>query len=519
MALLAGCTGPDLSAAADDPFSSARASLLDFEFDGNLVTSSSTNPNGQIRAQMMFTLGQINGEPGVSRLSKLSLTNVSGVWSGGLYKIKYHAKLPVAWGDKAHLPSSYTFVLPARVDSTGQSAFKTKYGPTCNDGEADSVTIDNYWFHYRPHASGCSIDPADVVSLPAKVSKSTLNTDNKYPEYHKIWEDGSFRVLAVFAKYAAGDTGNDDAGIDAYNQFIAAVRAELPGATLTPSDVSDVPGVAFPDVTLTASVGGGEVSVVAMLVDSVPLMTAAQNARYSQLTPGADLILYNGHAGLGANVAALSKKGQFFPDTYQIIFINGCDTFAYIDNTLQTTRAVLNPSDPSGSKFLDVVSNAMPAYFNALPDDSMALIRALMNQASPQSYDQIFANIDEQQVVVVTGEEDNVFTPSYDPGTTWNGFHATGTVGYKQSIKYQTETLQPGTYAFTMTPDPAHSGGDGDLRISIGSPTAVATKCPSYKGNSNERCLLKLTSPAALYLSGTGDSTATASYVIDGWQE
>src|SRR5207248_2940812 len=161
----------------------------------------------------------------------------------------------------------------------------------------------------------------------------------------------------------------------------------------------------------------------------------------------------NGHAGLGANVAALSKKGYFFPDTYQIIFMNGCDTFAYIDNTLQTTRAALNPTDASGSKYLDVVANAMPAYFNALPDDSMALIRGLMNQAHPQSYDEMFANIDAQQVVVVTGEEDNVFTPGYDPGTTWNGFHSTGAVTYKQSLNYQTETLATGTYAFTMVPD------------------------------------------------------------------
>ena len=44
-------------------------------------------------------------------------------------------------------------------------------------------------------------------------------------------------------------------------------------------------------------------------------------------------------------------------------------------------------------------------------------------------------------------------------------------------------------------------------------------KCPSYKANSNERCLLKLTAPAALYLSATGDSQAPAAYVIDGWQE
>src|SRR5262249_26321342 len=155
------------------------------------------------------------------------------------------------------------------------------------------------------------------------------------------------------------------------------------------------------------------------------------------LTPGADMILYNGHAGLGANVRALQQKGQFFPGTYQIVMMNGCDTFAYVDDTMQKTRALLNPSDPTGSKYLDVIANAMPAYFNSLPDTAMALIRALADLSSPMSYDQILAEIDPAQVVVVTGEEDNVFTPTYDDGVTWNGFYGTGTVGYKQTINYQ----------------------------------------------------------------------------------
>jgi hypothetical protein len=165
---------------------------------------------------------------------------------------------------------------------------------------------------------------------------------------------------------------------------------------------------------------------------------------------------------------------------------------------------------------MDMVANAMPAYFNALPDDTMAFVRALEDQANPKTYDQIFANVDPQQVVVVTGEEDNVFTPSLETPP-WNGFHATGTVGYKQVQNYHTDQLAPGTYAFAMVPDWAHSGGDGDLRYQLGAATPV--KCPSYKANSNERCLITLKSPQVVYLSATGDSSATAAYVIDGWQE
>src|SRR5256885_15750432 len=103
MGLLGGCMGDPTTAGGDDPFSSARASLMDFEFDGELTSATGTNLSGLVRGQLMYTLGQLNGEPGVSRLSKLQLSGVASTWNNGLYRVRYHAKLPVAWGDKSHL--------------------------------------------------------------------------------------------------------------------------------------------------------------------------------------------------------------------------------------------------------------------------------------------------------------------------------------------------------------------------------------------------------------------------------
>ena len=127
---------------------------------------------------------------------------------------------------------------------------------------------------------------------------------------------------------------------------------------------------------------------------------------------------------------------------------------------------------------------------------------------------------DASQVAVVTGEEDNVFTPGYDPGASWNGFNNKGVVGYKQTISWTTETLQPGTYVFATSPEPSNSSGDADLRVRVGAPPTITPdyKCKSYLYNSNERCQIKLTAPAQVYLSVTGDSTALARFNVDGWQ-
>ncbi len=506
------------TSAVDLPFTSDVATLMDFSFDGQLTTNTSLNSTGQIRAQMMFTVGHFNGEGGVARLNKLVLTNVKVASIGsGLYRVSYHAVLPVAWGSKTDLPTSYELNLPRRVDSSGQTTFMNRYKATCNDGEPEDVDLGNYWYHYRPFVDGCSLAAADILDTTASVVVDPGNSVSKYPEYQKIWEDGAFNVVAIFAKYDVGATTADDAGIDAYNKFVAAVAAELPGAVPVPATVSDTPGVAQPDVTfrLTQS-DGTQITVTAILIDGVTAVGASFTKRFNELTPGADMILYNGHAGLGANVAALSKEGKWFPGKYQIFFMNGCDTFAYSDNTLATIRAPLNPDDnAAGTKYMDLVLNAMPTYFSSMPDASMALIRAAINwQDNPLTYTNMFHDIDPAQIVVVIGEEDNVFGTSYDSGVGWDGLVAYGTVGKSQTTSYSTGVLPAGKYVFELLADPAHPGGDGDLRVRVGAaPTITSTyKCPSYVANSNEKCsVVTLTSPQTFDIAVTGDATGVQS--------
>jgi hypothetical protein len=507
----------------EEPFTSDVATLLDFDFDGELVSSSGANVKGQVRAQLLYTVGHLNAEPGVARLDKLVLSGTSVLYiGGGLYRVRYHAHLPVAWGSKTDLPSTYSLTLPRRVDATGQAAFTRSYGQVCNDGDAASVNVSNYWYHYRPRPPGCSLAAADVTTAPVTITVDASQSYDKYPEYEKMWEDGMLNVVVVFGKYEAGATAPDDAGIAAYNELVARLRVEMPDATTVPLAVTDSPGPATTDITFTAERAQGTIHVNVLLVDAITAVSSAWNTRYAQLTPNADVIIYDGHAGLGANVAALVRKGKWFPGKYQIFFLNGCDTFAYYDGTLPNLRAQLNPEDPTGTRYMDFITNAMPAYFISLADDALALIRAASDPTEPQSYQEIFHDMDRQQVVVVTGEEDNVFGPSYDPGISWNGLAASGAVGKGQTMSYVTEDLSPGRYVFQLSPDPAHSGGDADLRVRVGAaPTLTSTyKCPSYVGNSNERCKpFVLDAPSKIYVAVTGDATGVSSpYIVRAFQ-
>ena len=508
-----GDGGAEAPQTDEGAFSSAQAKLADFSFDGEVVASTNANPRSQIRAQLLYTVGHLNAEPGVSQLPKLALSNVATTSiGGGLFKITYRATLPVAWGDRDRVPRSYRFTLPRRVGAAAERDFVEAYRSRCADDPASS-NASNYWYHYRPNQSGCSISSGDVVQVTATVTPNTSNTRGKYPEYARVWEDGVLRILAVFGKEQENATADGDPGIAAYNAFVSRMRETLRGAVTTPASFDGTPGVAVPEVTFElARSGGTRVQATAMLVDKIATEGPAFDRRYAELSTGADLILYNGHAGLGGNVRALADKGKFFPGKYQIFFFNGCDTFAYVDETLAQRRAELNRDDPKGTRYMDVISNAMPAYFDDMADASNAIVRALLATGSPRTYESIFSDIAREQIVVVTGEEDNTYAPGAPVLPSWT-FSREGAVRKAETVSYETEVLPAGTYAFSLLPDPAIPGGDADLRVRVGAPPALTSqyKCPSFVANSNERCTLTLSSPAKVHVAVTGDSSTMAS--------
>jgi hypothetical protein len=510
---LGGCASEASDdATSDGAFSSNQATLLDFEFDAELVTDFSWNDKQTIQDQLLYTIGHLNGNKSVGRLDDLTLTNIKKEDAGGgKSKISYHAKLPVAWGSKVNLPESYELKLPKDVSGEGQSAFTEKHKHECVDWGAHDVDTGSMWYYYRPNKSGCNITDEEIVKTTAKVTKSTLNTEGKYPEYHKVWEDDRLEVVAIFGKYEDGATTGDP-GITGYNSFVSSMRTKL-GALgevkTTPADVPASPGTAMPDVSFEAKLADGKtVKITALLVDNVRTAGAAFDRRYEELSTHADLITYNGHAGLGQNVRALAQKGKFIAGKYQIFFMNGCDTFAYVDGSLAQTRARLNPDDPTGTKYMEFVTNAMPSYFSSMPAASTAMTAGLLDFQNPKTYDKIFEGIDRAEVVLVTGEEDNVFTPGMPIGSGGGGggggvefkpFEESGTVTKSQEKAFAYD-VPAGSYVIDLSGD-----ADADLYVRKGA-AAEQRKydCRPYKSGSVEQCKVTFTEPGKLHVMVRG---------------
>lgn len=507
--------------------SSVEAVFVDFEFSGKAVVSSSFWAQSAIEDQLLYTIGHLNHDNSVGRLDQLQLSNVSTEAMGdGRFLATYDAKMPVAWGNRDDVPTSYRLRLPLDITTAGQDAFTEKYNHDCVDAGAHDVTRGSMWYYYRPERWGCDIAAEDIVEVDVAVSVSEINTTGKYPEYHKVWEDDVLEVVAVFGKYEDGATSSGDAGINAYNRFNQAIGSNLQGLDVitVPANVPSSPGVDTPEVHYTAALADDRtVEVTALLVDNVRTAPASFNQRYAELSRTADLIVYNGHAGLGANIRALASKGDWQPGQYAMVFMNGCDTYAYVDSALNDAHAAINEDDPDGIKYLDIITNAMPSFFHSMPDATMALVRGLMDYEQPRTYEQMFMDIDASEVVLVSGEQDNVYYPGYgedDDGgdepidDAWAGMEESGSLGRNEEHHYATPSLAPGKYLFAID-----GSGDADLYVRTGAAPSVDTwECRPYRSGSNEVCEVELTSAAPVHIMVRGYSS-NSSYTLEGISE
>lgn len=498
--LLAFTACDDAVESNEDDFTSNEATLLEFEFDGKLVTTDTFDLESTINDQLLYTIGHLNGDRAVGRLDTVRITDIETTrLEDGNTEVSYHAVLPVAWGSKTNLPKSYAFKLPKQIDFSGLEDFTNSYKSSCIESGAHDVSSGNLWYYYRPNRSSCKLQPADFVAVNATVTKSLENTEGKYPEYHMVWEDQELRVVAIFGKYEDGAKTTSDAGISAYNNFVSAIRSNWSTAKVSPT-FSGSPGVANPDVTAEITLSNGRKIVInALLTDNISSAPQTFYQRYEGLSTEADLIFYNGHAGLGQNVKALAKKGEFRAEKYQIFFMNGCDTFAYVDGSLAKTRSVLNPDDPTGTKYMDMVTNAMPAFFSSMPSASMALIKSLSENDKPKTYQEIFAKIDKSQVVVVTGEEDNVFTPA-GVVSKWEVTQA-DVVARGEQVEYSLGTLKPGSYVLSLKEDQASTGGDADIYVGLGKkPTLDVWDFRPWLDGTNEEVRFTLTAATSVFV-------------------
>jgi hypothetical protein len=418
--LSVGCSDSNNSS-SNTKFDSAHSIALEAEIlSGKIISNTDKYEviERQIREQLMYTIGQLNGIGGGVDMSKLEIV-IDSVSDGeeGEYLADYTAKLFISWPRDTEIPKNYKLYLPNNGTWSGLSAFFKTYGSDehegkqCLAGEAHDVSQGMFWYYYRPQNDDCSVrgefvQPEHVFAILANLKISEKNTEGKSPEYEKIWEDDRLEVTLIFGKAEHGSTSNWDAGVRGYVRTYDALVSLL-GEPVESNLIDDSsPSVENYSSELIFLSGEREIDVHLYLIDDIKTVDTDFSAKYNKRTLSSDFIAYNGHAGLGANIRALARMGEFVKGHYQVFLINGCDTFAYVDDSLNVAHQEVNP-DFGPDKFVDVITNAMPAFFYSMPAANIAVIEGLLNE--DKSYRDILSNFDEYQKASVSGEQDNMW--------------------------------------------------------------------------------------------------------------
>jgi hypothetical protein len=411
LATAVACSAPasdDDAEGSNDAITSKDAKILDFEFEGEVIAPSSVDARKAIVSQLMYAQGILTtARNGNGHVGQVALSDVRETPDGTKKKIAYKATLPVAWPKGLESPARYDLPLPK--DATAFHRFNAKYDGSCGRNEYGQ---DTFWHDWNPKASGCTIADADVTRSVATVKPSTRETNDKYPEYDQIWSDDKLEVVAIFGIITSNTPS--DYGYGEASRFLDGAKRRLSGARVTDNAASES---ILKNQTLTGkvTVGGRErdVKVDVLVVEELKSVGEDFDTHYDGLTENADLIFYNGHAGLGQNVNALARKGKVSAGKYQLVLLNGCQTFAYIDDAITNRRIEANgaANDPAGTKFLDVVGNALPGYAHNLASMSNEIFDAVVQADQPKHFNAIIETMPQSHIVVVFGEEDNRFAP------------------------------------------------------------------------------------------------------------
>ena len=376
--------------------SSPHAHMLEASFSEGEIVSPSENTEDiedQVRRQLRYLIGTLNGYQGGAAINSTLDVSVGEreILPSGLYRFSYTASVLLAWNRSYGLPTRRTFLLPSRADDAGLRDFYRAY-QHCKE-EADYREWNDFFYYYRPQS--CRISERDplVVGLDANLSLSQKSVSQRSPEFELIWKDNQLRTIAIF-----GDSGTRFSGVSQFYQYLRKWFGR------PASDQYEYySGFRVRNQEYSTHLGQVVVETFELYGEHIHQLSDTFDLRYEQSSVLADYVAYNGHSGYGKNIAKLSSIGKFTAGQYKLFYLNGCDTFSYFNSDLIQRHQSLNPNF-GPTKYIDVITTAMPSYFKEMAYGSARILWALANQK--ENYEVILRNI-RNGIPLVIGDEDN----------------------------------------------------------------------------------------------------------------
>lgn len=406
---VSACADPvdEASSPSEGAITSTAGTPLELRFSTSVIGWADDRPRYPIASQLQYMQGLFTSAVGGNAMTGTpTLSIIEETIEGDRKTIRYDAVLNVVWPKGAKVPKTYELVLPK--DVTALRAFDETYDGTCG---RKVYGYGTFWHDFNPSARSCQVNEADVVRATATVAVHPQTTEGKYPEYDQVWADDTLDVVAVFGAIAS--TQPTDEGARMREQLLAVAKASLHDAVRTDAPPMDLV-VADSTVSGTIALGGVErkVNVTGIFLKSIAITSAAFKQRFTELTANADVIIYEGHSELGESINAFGRGLGATAGKYQLVYLYGCQTLAYLEPDMHDKRVELNgpARDPEGTKFLDVIATALPAYGDN-GRSSIGLYMAMLDMGSPKTFEDLIRDISPRHLTTVYGEHDNTFQP------------------------------------------------------------------------------------------------------------
>lgn len=321
---------------------------------------------------------------------------------------------------------------------------------------------------------GLSIPASEVSRLyiPATAALKALSTSSgtKYPEYSRLFSGGVEKdklvigmVNGLMADWATGEKHDpiDDEGYGMWFEGMRELFKARPGFKLTkiepaedlttftadgktvrvPGGIDDVmrwelDGTGFPQgvssqralriaaankllrhwvtfqVPVTVKIGSGSAKSFTIELNTY-FGAETDPTPHKRAIKHSDIMVYNGHSYIGYGPLDPSNfSAGDFPQSYQIIVVNGCVSYNYYDHYFGMKSG--------GTKNLDTITNGLESWVNGSGPAMGRLVGALVD-GKKSSYATVLraAQFDYQAygwgndaLRVVDGELDNVYGPS-----------------------------------------------------------------------------------------------------------
>jgi len=315
------------------------------------VTQHSKFARNALRANK-FTLNLEGGEP--------TFTNVT-VEAGSLL-LAYSVKIEslVKYKELEAMGLTASSLIGQQVDMKMPlvpEGLLTRVGTKCSSDfdenraavPTDELRIDNMFYYWDPARTGCTLAATDLADGHYKVT--SLNpTISVYPEYDKLVADGKVTMVQIYGQIEHGDLTSSDWGWHSYNDIKGLLTSQQ-GFKVTQT---------FPDnkgVRLEKTMPNGlkvEVDMLTPVSFADHVDPAVSNAAFRDAMRTHELVYYAGHAFYGS-LTVLDEPTAYPANTYQIIFMDACWSYAYY--TKQVFRNKATASDPLGWALVDVVNN------------------------------------------------------------------------------------------------------------------------------------------------------------------